>query len=227
MSWWTEHVSDKNRKTMSVEQAVRKMQKMKLGSAFAKLQEATLSSRDSDTCIRACATLWEGLVKFVSLCAFLLLILRFDSAVCNFLQISCSGQAVLLSRELSAIQQNRWEVAETNLHVHAMSKRSKSLFFSLELWIHKWLDARLPESEAAGYHGERLKRLQDQTKERALEEALIEALEGLRCVAAQRSTPWWEQKNNFRVQCASLNGLKNNCINRMCSEHEGTVLDFL
>jgi RNA binding exosome subunit len=67
-------------------------------------------------------------------------------------------------------------VAETNLHVHAKTKRSKSLFFSLEVWVHKWLDARLSESEAAGYHGERWKRLQVQTKERALEEALKEAL---------------------------------------------------
>ena len=106
MSWWTEHLSDKNRKKKSAEQAVRRMQKMKLGSAFAKLKEVTVSPRESDTCISACATLWEGLVKFVSLCAFLLLILSLDSAVCNFLQISCSWHVVLLSRELLAIQRD-------------------------------------------------------------------------------------------------------------------------
>jgi len=55
-------------------------------------------------------------------------------------------------------------------------KRSKSILFSIEVWIQRWLDAQLSESEAAGYHAERLKRLQVQTKERALEEALREAL---------------------------------------------------
>ena len=61
------------------------------------------------------------------------------------------------------------EVAATNLHLHAKTKRSKSLFFLLEVWIH------MSESEAAAYHGEQLKRLQVQAKERALEEALMEA----------------------------------------------------
>jgi hypothetical protein len=41
------------RKTKSAEQAVRRMQKMKLGSAFAKFKEVTVSSRESDTCISA------------------------------------------------------------------------------------------------------------------------------------------------------------------------------
>ena len=66
MSRWTEYVSEKNRMARSAEKVVHRMQKMKLWSAFAKLEQVTVSSRDSDARMGGCAALWEGVVKSIA-----------------------------------------------------------------------------------------------------------------------------------------------------------------
>jgi hypothetical protein len=66
MPRWTEYVSEKHRMARSAEKVAHRMQKMKLWSAFAKLEQETMSSRDSDARTGACAALGEGVDKSIA-----------------------------------------------------------------------------------------------------------------------------------------------------------------
>jgi hypothetical protein len=105
LSRWTDYMSGHNRVARSAAKVVCRMQKMKLWSAFAKLEQVTISSRDSNARMGGCAALWEEVDKSIALAT-----MRFVSDVFRFWRLRSlkNKQVYLIGARVSI----RWRLKD-------------------------------------------------------------------------------------------------------------------